>query len=147
MQSKAEISVEIFDKGFNCAQAVLCSHCEEYGLSSDMAKRISCGFGAGMGYNAEACGAVTGALMLIGLKNGKYLESDNESKEKTYNLVKEFIENFKKEYGTINCKDLIKYDLGKENDLIKARSSGVFNELCPRLVKRSVELTEEIFKK
>ena len=97
-----------------------------------------------MGYNSEVCGAVTGALMLIGLKYGKYLEKDNESKEKTYNLVKKFTENFKKEYGTINCKELLKYDLGKEEDLIKARSSGVFKELCPMFVKRSVELVEEI---
>jgi len=147
MQSKGNISVQIFNKGFNCAQAVLYSHCEEYGLSEDIAKKISCGFGAGMGYNSEVCGAVTGALMLIGLKNGKYLESDNESKEKTYNFVKEFIENFRKEFGTINCTELIKYDLSKKEDLLKARSLGVFNELCPVFVKRSVELTEEILKK
>ena len=147
MKSRAEISVEIFDKGFNCAQAVFCSHCEEYGLAEDTAKKISSGFGAGLGYNAEVCGAVTGALMLIGLKNGKYLESDNESKDKTYNLVKEFTEKFKKEYGTINCKELIKYDLSKEEELLKARASGIFKERCPNLVKRSVELTEEILKK
>ena len=144
MQSKAKNSVQIFDRGFNCAQAVLCSHCEKYGLAEDIAKRVSCGFGAGMGYNSEVCGAVTGALMLIGLKNGKYLESDNESKEKTYNFVKEFIEKFKKEFGTINCTELIKYDLSKKENLLRAKSSGIFNELCPVFVKRSVELTEEI---
>jgi len=144
MVSKSDISVEIFNKGFNCAQAVLCSHCEKYGLSEETAKKISCGFGAGMGYNSEVCGAVTGALMLIGLKNGKFLENDSESKEKTYNLVKKFTDNFKKEYGTINCKELIKYDLSKEEDLMKARSSGTFKELCPVFVKRSVELVEEI---
>ena len=146
MQSKAEISVEIFNNGFNCAQSVVCSHCEEFGLSEDVAKKISCGFGGGMGHIGEVCGAVSGALMLIGLKNGKYIESNTELKEKTYDMVKEFTDKFKKEYGTINCKELIKYDLSKEEDLLRARSSGVFRELCPKLVKRSVELTEEILR-
>ena len=146
MQSKAEISVEIFNNGFNCAQSVLCSHCEEFGLSEDIAKKVSCGFGAGMGYIDEVCGAVSGALMLIGLRNGKYIESNAELKEKTYSMVKEFTDKFKKEHGTINCTELINYDLSKEEDLSKARASGVFKKVCPMLVKRSVELTEEILK-
>jgi len=144
MQSKANISVEIFNKGFNCAQAVLCSHCGEYGLSEAIAKKTSCGFGAGMGYTDNVCGAVTGALMLIGLKYGKSMESDNEAKEKTYKLVKEFTEYFKKEYGSIKCTELIRYDLSKEEELLKARTSGVFTDLCSLFVKRSVELVEKL---
>ena len=85
--------------------------------------------------------------MLIGLRYGNNMELQNPSKEKTYRLVKEFADNFKKEYGTIKCTELIKYDLSKEEELLRARSSGVFKEICPLLVKRSVELVEEILKK
>jgi C_GCAxxG_C_C family probable redox protein len=144
METKGEIAVETFKNGFNCAQAVLTSHCEEYGLSTDIAKKLSCGFGAGIGYTSHICGTVSGAVMLIGLKYGKYQELDNESKDKTYKLVKEYIEKFKKEFGTIDCTELIKYDLSKEEELLKARASGIFQELCPLLVKKSVELVEEI---
>jgi C_GCAxxG_C_C family probable redox protein len=147
MENNAEIAVDLFNNGFNCAQAILAAYCGEYGLLDDIAKKLSCGFGAGMGYNGEVCGAVTGALMLIGLKNGKYLETDNESKDKTYKLVKEFITNFKKEFGSINCTELLKYDLNKEEELLKARSSGIFKELCQLYVKKSAELVEEILKK
>ena len=146
MKTRAENSVDLFNKGFNCAQAVLTSYCEEYGLSDDIAKKISCGFGGGMGHIGEVCGAVNGAIMLIGLKYGKNKELDNESKEKTYNLVKEYTEKFKKEFGSINCTKLLKYDLSKDEELKKARNSGVFKELCPLLVKRSVELVEEYIK-
>ena len=147
MKTKAEIAVDIFLNGFNCSQAVFSSHSEEYGLSETVAKKIACGFGAGMGYNCEVCGAVSGALMVIGLKYGKYMELDNPAKEKTYKLVKEFTDNFKKEYGTINCRQLIKYDLGIEEQLLKARELGVFKEICPAFVKKSVEILEEILKK
>ena len=146
MKTKAEISTEIFSKGFNCAQAVLLSHSEEYGLSDEMAKKISCGFGGGMGQNAEVCGALSGAIMLIGLKYGKYKECDKESKGKTYKLVMEFTDKFKKEFGSILCRDLLKYDISKEDELQKAKDSGAFKKLCPPFVKRSVELVEEILK-
>jgi C_GCAxxG_C_C family probable redox protein len=144
MKTKAEISVDIFSKGFNCAQAVLTSHCEEYNLSDDIGKKISCGFGGGMGHIGGICGAVTGGIMLIGLKYGKSKDSDNESKEKTYKLVKEYTGKFKNEFDSINCTELVKYDLTKEEEIVKARNAGVFKEICPLLVKRSVELIEEI---
>ncbi len=146
METRAEGAVDLFNKGFNCAQAVLASHCEEYGLSDKIAKKISCGFLGGVANNGEICGAVSGAIMLIGLKYGKYLESDNESKDKTSELVNQYIESFKKEYGSIICKELLKYDLSKEEEKIMARDSGIFKELCPVLVKRSVELVEETLK-
>ena len=147
MNSKPEAAVDVFNKGFNCAQAVLSSYCEEFGLSDTVAKKISCGFGAGLAYNGEVCGAVSGAIMVIGLKYGKYAESDNDAKEKTYKLVKEFIDNFKKENGSINCTGLIKYDLSKDDELLKARETGVFKNVCPLLVKKSVGILEEILKK
>ena len=146
MASKAEIAVHTFSKGFNCAQAVLTSCSADYGISDDIAKKISCGFGGGMGYSNEACGAVSGAVMLIGLKYGKYIESDKESKEKTYKLVKKFTDNFRKEFGAVSCHDLLKFDLSKDDELKKARESGIFKDLCPKLVRRSVELVEEILK-
>jgi C_GCAxxG_C_C family probable redox protein len=144
MKTKADVSVDIFSKGYSCSQAVLISHCEEYNLSDDIAKKISCGFGGGMGHIDEICGAVSGGIMLIGLKYGKSKDYDNESKEKTYKLVKQYTDKFKNEFGSINCTELVKYNLSKEEELIKAKNSGVFKEICPVLVRRSVELIEEI---
>jgi C_GCAxxG_C_C family probable redox protein len=146
MKTNAETSVEIFAKGFSCAQAVLLSHCEEYGLSDELAKKVAGGFGGGMGHSGEVCGAVSGALMLIGLKYGQYKEFDKESKEKTYRLAKQYTDNFKKEFGSINCTKLLKFDLSNKEEAVKAKESGVFKELCPVLVKRAVELAEDILK-
>jgi C_GCAxxG_C_C family probable redox protein len=144
MNTKSEIAVEIFNKGFNCAQAVLSSHCSEYGLDPVLAKKVAAAFIGGMANNGEVCGAVTGAFMLIGLKYGKHLEGDNESKENTNRITNEFICKFKKEYGSIICRDLLKYDLSIKEEAEKARESGIFKTLCPMLVKKSVEIVEEM---
>ena len=144
MNSKSEIAVELFNKGFNCTQAVLSSHSEKYGLDTTSAKKIGCAFGGGLANNGEVCGAVAGALMLIGLKHGQHIEGDIDSKEKTKKMTNDYIEKFKDEYGSIICRDLLKYDISIEEEAQKARDSGVFKTLCPIFVRRSVELVEEI---
>ncbi|MCL2832072.1 MAG: C-GCAxxG-C-C family protein [Treponema sp.] len=145
MESKGKFAAEsVFNKGFNCAQAVLTSHCEEFGLSDEIAKKLSCGFGGGVGHTGGICGAVNGAIMLIGLKYGKYKKDDDESKDKTYKLVNQFINEFKNEFGSVNCTELVKFNLSKEDELLKAREAGVFTTVCPKLVKRSVEIAEKI---
>ena len=143
MDTKSGTAEEIFSSGFNCAQAVLGSHSSDFGLDSALSKKITGAFGGGMAYNGEVCGAVSGALMLIGLKYGKHIEGDNEAKEKTYRIANEYIAKFKKEYGSIKCSDLIKYNLSIDEELQKARETGVFKSICTLLVKRSVELVEE----
>ncbi|GMO51107.1 MAG: C-GCAxxG-C-C family protein [Treponemataceae bacterium] len=143
MRTKADEAEELFNNGFNCAQAVLSSHCEDFGLDGETAKKLACAFGGGMGHIDEACGAFTGALMLIGLKYGQYKEADMESREQTYKTVKDFTRKFKAEFGTIYCARLIKYNLSDDEELRKARESGVIKKTCPAFVRRAVSMVEE----
>jgi C_GCAxxG_C_C family probable redox protein len=143
MNSKTDAALEIFNKGYSCSQAVLVSHCGDFGLKEELGLKVSGAFGGGMGHIGETCGAVTGALMLIGLKYGKYKDEDTESKDKTYEIVKAFTDEFKRKFGSIKCKDLIDYDISIKEELIKARESGVFKSKCPVLIKESIELVEK----
>lgn len=56
-------------KHCNCAQAVLCAWAEEMGLSEEQAFRLGAHFGSGMRHGST-CGAVTGALMALGMMGG-----------------------------------------------------------------------------
>jgi C_GCAxxG_C_C family probable redox protein len=147
MSTKSELAVDIFNSGFNCAQAVFSSHSADYGLDTSFAKKIGGAFIGGIANNGEVCGAVVGALMLIGLKYGKYKEDNNVSKEITIKITNNYIQKFKKEFGSIICRDLLKYDISVEKEAQKARESCIFKTLCPVLVKRSVELVEEELEK
>jgi C_GCAxxG_C_C family probable redox protein len=142
--SKADSAVKCFTDGFNCAQAVLSSYSEELGLETEMAYKVAGAFGSGMGQLGETCGAVTGALMLIGLKYGKYKLSDTEAKDRTYACVKQYTDMFKEKFGSIKCQDLIKFDLSKPEQLAEARKAGVFQNICPKLIAASVEMIEDI---
>ena len=80
---KAEKAVEFFNNGYNCAQSVFCTYCEELGISKESAAKIAGGFGGGMGRLQEVCGAVTGAFMVLSLKYGS-IKNDIVSKEKLW---------------------------------------------------------------
>ena len=87
--TRAEEARKQFEKGFLCAPAVLSTYGEQLGLEKALALKMACGFGAGIGRMGRTCGAVTGAVMVIGLKHGQVNLVDAESREKTYTSVKE----------------------------------------------------------
>lgn len=142
--NKPEFAAECFNNGFSCSQSVLAAFCEEYGLERKLALKMACSFGAGMGYLGEACGAVTGAFMVLGLKYGQNTEEDKHSRPVNYLLVKDFATRFRKLNGSISCKELIEYDISDENQLITARQTDVFKTKCAGYVKNAVQLLEEI---
>jgi C_GCAxxG_C_C family probable redox protein len=109
-----------------------------------LALKIACGFGAGIGRMGRTCGAVTGALMVIGLKHGQVNLADEKSRQRTYTLVKEFIDRFTALYGSTECKELIGYDLSDPGELSLARESGVFITKCPSFVYDSARILEDI---
>jgi len=143
MKSKANEAVEFYKsgKGFNCAQAVFSVYCEDFGLDKETALKLSCSLGGGMGRLGQVCGAVSGACLVIGLKHGKYLPDDMESKEKTYALVHEFGKRFVEKNKTVNCNELLQVDLMHgDKQTIKERTS----EVCPRVVREAAEILESI---
>ena len=81
MSTKAEYAISLHDKGYNCAQAVACTFCKEFGVDEQEMFRIAEGFGLGMGM-MEMCGALSGMMMVIGLTKSSAPISRN-SKKKT----------------------------------------------------------------
>ena len=61
----------MFSDGFNCSQTVFSWFVENLGLPKDRTLMIASGFGAGMGRTGRTCGTVTGAFMVLGLKDAK----------------------------------------------------------------------------
>jgi C_GCAxxG_C_C family probable redox protein len=109
---------ELFNRGYNCAQALLASFGGDLGLNRDMALKIASPFGGGIGRMGEACGAVTGGLMIIGLKYG-ITEPGFEKKMKTCEVVSTFIEQFKKrnKSRSIFCSELIGFRMNQKKTL------------------------------
>ena len=63
---RAEKLRAIVEPHYNCAQSVLMSFSPDFNLSDQAAYNLAVHFGAGM-KSGNVCGAVTGALMALGL--------------------------------------------------------------------------------
>ena len=143
MKSKVNDVVEFFNHGksFNCAQAIFSTYCEDFGLDKETALKLSCGLGGGLGRLGHVCGAVSGACLIIGLKHGKFLPDDTESRKNTYALVHEFGKRFEERNQTLNCRELLQIDL-QDGDRQKVKERT--HEVCPRVLKDAAEILESI---
>ncbi len=93
----------------------------------------------------ETCGAVTGALMVIGLKYGQTISEDKAAKEKSYELVRQFAERFKvRNRGCLTCRDLLGADISTPEGMQKLREKQAFTTLCPKFVRDAAEIVEEL---
>lgn len=145
---KSEKAILYFNNSFNCAQSVFTSFGPELGLSEDECMKISTAFGAGMGKQQHVCGAVSGALMVLGLKFGKALNDSETKKENTYNKAREFLQNFESRNGSIQCKQLLQgLDMNNDKDLKKINKLGLFENKCESYIKIAVEILNELIEK
>jgi C_GCAxxG_C_C family probable redox protein len=139
-----ELAKSRFDEGFNCSQAVFSACAEQLGLERDTALKVAAGFGGGMGRMALTCGALTGAFMAIGLKYGATQGDDQATKGRAYGLILECAEKFQTRNGSLNCRDLLGYDLSIPEGHRAITEQGLFRTVCPRLVQDATEIAVEI---
>jgi C_GCAxxG_C_C family probable redox protein len=144
---KSEKAIEYFRNKFNCSQSVLTAFAADYRLSEDDCLKISCAFGGGMGRQQYTCGAVTGALMVLGLKYGKALNDPEVKKELTYAKTREFFTEFKKLNGSANCRELLDgLDINDPDDHKKIIDRKLFDIKCEKCVVDAVAITENLLK-
>jgi len=141
---RKEEALSSFGKGFNCCQSVLRAYARNFDLSEETALRLAGAFGGGIAGSGETCGAVTGGLMVIGLKHGMTDPQDLKSKEKTHEQGRRFMEGFARLFGSTKCRDLLGCDPGTKEGKERALALGLFKNLCPTFVGRAIELLEEM---
>ena len=142
--TKSDEAYRCFMNRFTCSAAVFSAFSEELGLDPDTAKRVACGFGAGISKSGNICGAVSGAIMVIGLKYGKTQAGDEAATGKTRAVTRRFIDEFTAKNGSVNCTDLLGYDLSDPEAYAAAQNSGIFTEKCPAMVRDAADILERI---
>jgi len=142
--NRVECAQDCLNKNFSCSQAVLSAFMEQFDIDRNTALRISSAFGGGMGGQGEVCGAVTGAFMVMGLKYGSVGQHDDEERERIGKKAGMFMGRFISRNGSILCRDLLGADIATPEGLETAITKGLFDNICPVIIRSSVEILEEI---
>ena len=141
--SKVRQAVSTFQSGFNCSQAILGTYGPDYGLSELDSIKVSCGFGGGM-RRGDTCGAVSGAVMVLGLRFGPKNISDTSAKNDVYSKVIEFCSHFESRCGSIVCRELLGCDISTKEGMKHARDKNLFETVCSKLVQTAAEILEQM---
>ncbi len=141
MTTKIDQAAAYFDRSFNCSQSVFAAFAAQAGLDEKTALRLASPFGGGFARQGEVCGAVTGALLALGLARGAEVPA---GKGTIYPLCQEFLHRFQAAHGSLLCRELIGCDIGTPEGYQAATDKGVFKSVCPLLVRDAVEIADSL---
>ena len=143
MPDKGQLAVDKFVEGYNCAQSVVFAFHDECGLSEDAALKVSGGFGGGMGRKQEVCGAVTGGIMILGLRRDRATRGSPVT-EDLFRATREFMDGFAARNGSYLCRDLLSgYDLSSAEGYRRIVEAGLFAKVCKECVRCAAEMIEK----
>ena len=145
--NRSDKAVLKFLEGYNYAQAVLFSFCDNLQFDQNLALKLSCGLGAGMGRNEEVCGAITGGILALGIQYGRGVNEEKRAMEITYEKTRELMQKFKRKHGTFICRSLLEdCDLMTEQGQKYFKENDLLNKTCKLCVQSVVEILEELIK-
>jgi C_GCAxxG_C_C family probable redox protein len=103
----------------NCSQSLLVAFGPEIGLEKEEAVKLGAFFGGGM-LHGSACGALSGALMVLGMKGYTPQEAKN------------LIRDFRQKHGATDCATLLSTS-AKAGIAKKDHCNGLIFEMCQAL--------------
>ena len=126
--------------GFNCAQSVLAAFADQTGLTEQQLMDLAGGFGGGTG-TGELCGAVSGAVMALGLMTPVDMNDPVASKKRTQALSKEFQKRFVEKFEALRCQDLLQKQFAPDERTPAAVAMGITGH-CSVMIVTAVEIIE-----
>ena len=111
-----ELGRGYFRQGLNCAECVLRSFMDIYEVNvPDEVICMATGFGGGMGHTKNTCGAITGAVLALGLVKGRrdpfgpkeeMAARLKQLQGEIYPVFGQMVEEMKAHFGTLICSEM-----------------------------------------
>ncbi|KUO51247.1 MAG: hypothetical protein APF76_17340 [Desulfitibacter sp. BRH_c19] len=134
-----------FQEGFNCSESMLKAYLDVYKKDPKLGAAAS-GFGGGIAGKGFTCGAVSGAIIAIGLDYDRQSSEDKELYGKVRDNSRELIEQFTEIHGSSNCKDLQPYDLTTMEGREKLHADPEVMVKCKSYLSSAAKLLEKALK-
>ena len=138
-----EKALNYFSQKLHCSQSVIAAFAEECGITEEQALKLGSCFGGGM-RKGEVCGAVTGALMVLGLLYGQKNAGDADGRQTSNKVNDLMMDRFKEKCGSYICNDLLGCDITTKEGQQHCMDNNLFTEFCPKMVATAVEIVEKI---
>ena len=141
-----KIATETFRNGYNCAQSIIAAFAPGRGISRDLSLKLANGLGGGINGQGGTCGAVVGALIVLGLYFGTESSSDPEGKQKYKLIANKFSEKFLQQHNSLKCHELLAEEGGDPERVAELKANDAFQDFCTGVVNDAALLLEEILR-
>lgn len=140
-----EKAAEILGQGFHCSQCVFSHTAERFGIDKSTALKMTAGLGGGC-FHGNVCGAVTAAVITLGLAYGFDKPNSAEQNAILVEKVHEFENRFIEKHGSIICKDLLGgWDFAKPDEAKKIMTEGLTKN-CPTFCADACAILDDMLK-
>jgi C_GCAxxG_C_C family probable redox protein len=144
-RSRAETALALMGEYGSCCSGVLGAYASEFGIEGNLVGGLGRGMAGGIGGLGNVCGAVSGAILVIGLKttNEENIH-DMQAGLKSMEIVRDFVARFEERHSSIQCRDLIGCDISSTEKSAAAMKNGAFAD-CPKFVASAAAILDEMF--
>lgn len=144
-EEQAKKAQELFESGYNCAQAVAISFSDVLQMDEMLISKLISGFGGGFGRMREVCGAVSGGVFVLNALFGDFDVKDNDSKAKHYSLIQSLLKAFEAECGSYICRELLDLNVKNQAPTPEMRTAQYYHKRpCAELCSISARITSEL---
>jgi C_GCAxxG_C_C family probable redox protein len=125
--------------GYLCSEAVLLALSEYMGVTSELIPRIATGFAAGVGRTGNMCGALSGAIMGLGLRYGRDTPT-TEPGRRPYWYGRWLAEAFEEACGSVTCPGVLGLDIDDPDDYRRYTEEDMWATKCREVIKTATGL-------
>ena len=148
MSERGDKAYDLFMSGYNCTQAVAGAFADVMGMDFETVVKLGSGFGGGMGRMREVCGTFSGIVMVMNVLYGYSDPKDNSTKTELYGRIQEIGEQFRKDNGSIICRELLGLSKPEGSPVPEQRTAEYYKKRpCPELCRYAADLLESYIKK
>ncbi len=143
--NRCEAAVEKFLSGYNCAQSILYAFGPDLGLDAEMALKMATGLGGGMGGSGEVCGAVTGGILVLGLRYGRGGHQEKSVAQQAYKKTLDLMAAFERVHGSCSCRTLLGgCDLRTPEGMQQFSEQDLHHKVCVGCVRTVGKILDEM---
>lgn len=140
-ESVRKTAEEAFSSGLYCAESVVHALAKAHGIESELVPKIATGFCSGMARTCGPCGALTGAIMGVGLARGR--STTDETVQASYSVTQDLIHEFESRFGARNCDALLGCDLATPEGQAKFKQDKL-HERCRLYTGHAAEMAARL---
>ena len=133
-----------FLNGYNDAQSIILAFKDVLKSDYKALCKSSTPFGGGIARLRETCGALSGAIIVLGYLYGYCTPETGEIKQNLYELTQNFVFRFEKEFGSIHCRTLLNLKEDYDSPIPSIRDEKYYkNRPCKNIISKTAFMLAE----